>query len=307
MTAQWGRVARVIVGKKGSGLEIVDLRIGFEVEKTAESKPNKAIIKIYNLSPKHEGRVKNEFEDVFLSAGYQGAERQLFAGNITNVYRYREGNNFVTEIEAGDGDADYITGSINKSFAAGVSKSEIVSAIADEFVGGTSLGYNKLPTGGSLRGVVVSGASRDVLDNISRETGVTWSIQDGKLIMVPVDELLPGQAVLLTSQTGLKAPPEISDKGVEVVSLLNPLLRVHGAIKLDNNTIKVKRQKPEFDGQSNRKVKNTEPVRRSQDGIYKILSLKHVGDTHAPQWDTRSICIGLGEPLPQVGGDDNAE
>lgn len=55
--------------------------------------------------------------------------------------------------------------------------------------------------------------------------------------------MLPGEAIVLRADTGMLGAPEINDKGIAVKCLMNPALRVNGAIKLDNNGIKAKRVK----------------------------------------------------------------
>ena len=92
----------------------------FEVAKTIEAAPNIAVIRIFNLHPDNEAKIKNEFDEVLLNAGYEGTMRLVFRGNIKHVYRYREKNDYITEIEAGDGDKDFRSAVMNEKNAPGV-------------------------------------------------------------------------------------------------------------------------------------------------------------------------------------------
>jgi hypothetical protein len=295
---QWKRHAQVVIGKAGSGLLVENLRVHFEVSKTVESAPNVAVIKIFNLSPINEAKIKNEFDEVLLNAGYEGALRLVFRGNIKHVYRYRDKSDYITEIEAGDGDNDFRSATMNETLAAGTTNAQLVNRAVGSFktMGGTTKGAVQINDRARLRGKVISGNTRDVLHDVARESGANWSIQDGQLVIVKANGVLPDEAIVITADTGMLGAPEINDKGIAVKCLLNPQLRVNGAIKLDNNGIKAKRQKAQALGKKQEDQK--EPVRLDPDGIYKVLKITHKGDTRGQDWVSEIECIGLDQPIP---------
>jgi hypothetical protein len=296
---QWKRHAQVVIGKAGSGLLVENLRVQFEVSKTVESAPNVAVIKIFNLSPINEAKIKNEFDEVLLNAGYEGALRLVFRGNIKHVYRYRDKSDYITEIEAGDGDKDFRSATMNETLAAGTTNAQLVDRAVGSFktTGGTTKGAVQINDRARLRGKVISGNTRDVLHDVARESGANWSIQDGQLVIVKANGVLPDEAIVITADTGMLGAPEINDKGIAVKCLLNPQLRVNGAIKLDNNGIKAKRQKAQALGKKQEDQK--EPVRLDPDGIYKVLKITHKGDTRGQDWVSEIECIGLDQPIPE--------
>ena len=173
---QWKRKVQVVIGKGGTGLLVENLRVQFEVAKTIESAPNIAVIRIFNLHPDNEAKIKNEFDEVLLNAGYEGAMRLVFRGNIKHVYRYREKNDYITEIEAGDGDKDFRKAVMNETLAAGTTTSQLVDRAVGTFkgVGGTSKGHVQVNDRARLRGKVISGNTRDVLHDVARESGANW-------------------------------------------------------------------------------------------------------------------------------------
>lgn len=299
---QWKRHAQVVIGKGGSGLLVENLRVHFEVSKTVESAPNVAVIKIYNLSPINEAKIKNEFDEVLLNAGYEGALRLVFRGNIKHVYRYRDKSDYITEIEAGDGDKDFRKAVMNETLAAGTTNAQLVDRAVGSFktTGGTAKGVVQINDRARLRGKVISGNTRDVLHDVARESGANWSIQDGQLVIVKANSVLPDEAIVITADTGMLGAPEINDKGIAVKCLLNLQLRVNGAIKLDNNGIKAKRQKAQALGKKQEDQK--EPVRLDPDGIYKVLKITHKGDTRGQDWVSEIECIGLDQPIPESRG-----
>lgn len=299
---QWKRRAQVVVGKGGAGLLIENLRIQFEIAKTVESSPNVAIIRIYNLASINEEKIKNEFDEIWLNAGYDGAMLLIFRGNIKHVYRYREKNDYITEIEAADGDKDFRNAIMNETLAAGTTNAQIVDRAVKSFKsnGGTIKGHVQINDRARLRGKVVSGNTRNVLSDIAKESGANWSIQDGQLIIVKVSGVLPDEAIVITSETGMLNAPEVNDKGIAVKCLLNPQLRVNGAIRLDNKGIKAKRVQAQALATKREKeeTKPKEPVRPDPDGIYKVLKLTHKGDTRGQDWVSELECIGLDQKIP---------
>lgn len=295
---QWKRHAQVVIGKAGAGLLVENLRVQFEVSKTVDSAPNVAVIKIFNLSPANEAKIKNEFDEVLLNAGYEGALRLVFRGNIKHVYRYRDKSDYITEIEAGDGDKDFRSAVMNETLAAGTTNAQLVDRAVGSFkgTGGTTKGTVQIADRARLRGKVISGNTRDVLHDVARESGANWSIQDGQLVIVKANAVLPDEAIVITADTGMLGAPEVNDKGIAVKCLMNPQLRVNGALKLDNNGIKAKRQKAQALGKKQEAEK--EPVRLDPDGVYKVLKLTHKGDTRGQDWISEIECIGLDQPIP---------
>lgn len=299
MSRQWKRKAQVVIGQAGRGLLVENLRVAFEVTKTVDSAPNTAVIKIWNLNPDNEARIKNEYDEVLLNAGYEDAMRLVFRGNIKHVYRYREGNDFITEIEAADGDRDFKGATMNVTMAAGASNQQVIERAVGSF-STTKQGYVDVPEKTRVRGKVISGNTRDVLDDVARDSGANWSIQDGQLTIVPGDKMLPNTAIVIRADTGMLSSPEVNDKGVEVKCLLNPQIVINSAIKLDNDSIKAKRAK------DRKKTEKTgerivddpaqltgETARLAPDGIYKVIRLTHRGDTRGPDWTTESLSVAL--------------
>jgi hypothetical protein len=307
---QWKRKVQVVIGKAGTGLMVENLRIHFEVAKTIESAPNVAVIKIYNLHPDNEAKIKNEFDEVLLNCGYEGAMRLVFRGNIKHVYRYRDKTDYITEIEAGDGDKDFRSAVMNETLAAGTTNAQLVDRAVGSFkgTGGTTKGHVQVNERARIRGKVISGNTRDVIHDVARESGANWSIQDGQLVIVNANDVLPGQAIVIRADTGMLGAPEINDKGIAVKCLINPQLRVNGAIQLDNNGIKAKRVKAQALATKREKQETNAPlgreneqlVRLDPDGIYKVLKLTHKGDNRGQDWVSEIECIGLDQPIPST-------
>lgn len=299
---QWNRVCQVIVGDAGTGVLVEPpLKIEFNVKKTVGRTPNTCLLKLYNLSPDTENRIKGEYTEVILNAGYEGSAGLLFRGNIRHTFAYRDGNDRIVEIDAADGDRDFQRSTVNTTLAAGTSTADLIAHVLGTFKS-TVRGHITLKDRKRIRGRVVSGMARDVLDDVAAESGANWSIQDGALHIVPTDGYLPTEAVVLTSETGLLGAPEIDDKGIKVRCLLNSKIAVNGKVWLDNNDIKlkVKKQHESKPGAHAKtpKHKAAQVARLDPDGIYKVIEIEYRGDTRGRDWFCDLRCLGLDKAIP---------
>lgn len=293
MSEQWMRQCELTVGKGGMGLLIWKLRIQFEIVKTLDATPNSATIKVFNLNDDHVAQIENEYNDIILTAGYRDSFADIFAGNIQFVAHYRQHTDHITEITAGDGDRDYRNAFVNETLTAGSTDEDAVDRILAT-MGDTTKGTVQLANERRVRGTIYTGQARDALTQIARKNGCNWSIQDGKLQMIRTDAMV-GNAHVLTAETGLLEAPEHNDKGISVKCLLNPLIGVNSAIKLDNSAIRLKQQKQK----PLKTPKEQAPaVRLNKEGIYKVVKLTHQGDNRSNEWYTLLECIGLGQPVP---------
>jgi len=299
------RECEVVIGvaSAGSGLSVRDLRIQFEITKTIGRVPNTCEIKIYNLSPDNEAKIKGEFDEVLVNAGYKGHALLIFRGNIRRTFRYRDGNDYIMQIDAADGDKDFRKSIVNTTLAAGSSSAQLLDHVVGTF-SSTKRGHAVIKDRARLRGRVISSPSRDVLDDIAAESDAHWSIQDGVLEIVPVDSTLPTEAIVLRSDTGLLGAPEVDDKGIKAKCLLNPAIRVNGKVQLDNNDLraKIKIEHEKKASTVTHRVTSAktkkELARLDPDGIYKVVKLVHKGDNRGSDWTTEVHCTALAKTIP---------
>jgi len=300
---QWKRTASLIVGKGGTGISITGNRLSFEINKTVDPIPNTAVIRVYNLTPENELRIRDEFNDLILNGGYVDSPKLIFRGSIMYVSRYRDGVDRIVEIQAGDGDRDYHKATVQATLAAGTKNSQIIDRVLGSFTD-TIRGAINIPEVARLRGKVISGNSRDILDALAVQTGSHWSIQDGALQVISAADVKPGIAIVVNSETGMLGAPERNDKGIAVKTLLNPEIQINGAVKLDNNRIRKKVETAKALATPREKLEKSSasqvPVRLDPDGIYKVIRVKHTGDTRGNEWTTEAECIGLGQPIPEA-------
>ncbi len=316
---KWLRYARVLVGKNGNGdvsptvgisIESAQpdgsspgLRIKFEITKTIYHTPNQALITIYNLLQEHEQAIDKEYNDLILIAGYQGQERVVFRGNIRFTHFYGDGLDRYAEINAADGDKDFHNALVNFTLAAGHDDQDTIDNLLTSFQA-TTKGHihGKHISRKRIRGRTYSGSARDVLTALARENDGHWSIQDGLLNLVPVDSVLPTEAIVVSSDNGLLGPPEVNDKGITIRTMLEPRIVPGGKLWLQNNEVRQKHLKAALTGQKHKLKGANVPVRLDPDGIYKVFAHKLTGDTRDTEWVSECRCVGLDQPIPSKKG-----
>jgi len=288
---QWLRRCALTVGS----LELPqDLRITFQTHKADFETPNRADIRVYNLSEETARRVQREFSQVVLQGGYEGNFGLLFGGNIRQIRRGREnGVDTYLDILASDGDRAYNYAVVNQTLAAGAGQAEQVracqKAMSDH---GVEPGYTPALGGQALpRGKVMYGMARSYMRDAADTTATTWSIQDGRMQMVPRGGYLPGEAVKLTHESGLIGQPEQTNEGIKVRALINPRFRIGGRIWLNNASV--------IRFKTNLKIGAFQKAPRlDDDGFYRILAVEFKGDTRGQDWYADLICVGIDDSAP---------
>lgn len=294
---QYLRACKLIVSTAGgSGLDLSGLHIKFTIKKADAQTPNTAEIRIYNVAETTVARIRGEFSRVVLQAGYDANLGVIFDGNIKQVRFGREnGTDSYIDIAAGDGDDAYNYAVVNTTLAAGASqRDQIVAAAGSMEDRGVKTGHigdtgtAKLP-----RGKVMYGMARDYMRQSAEASDTSWSIQDGKLQLVPMTGVLPNQAVVLNSKTGLVGQPEQTNDGIKVRCLLNPMLRIGGRVRINEKDVALaKLENTSKDAPANK------PANISADGFYRLLVVEHTGDTRGNDWYSDLICLDIDATQP---------
>lgn len=312
-----------------SFIDLSLFRIKFQINNTDNESPNSLVIRVYNLSAETINKIKtaisksslewqkivtntqqpdsaqnvnpNSYYDVVLNAGYEhGNFGVIFQGNVKQFKVGRENNkdNYL-DIYAADGDFGFINGVINETLAAGSTIRDQAQKLAKSMPGIDIDGYSSAPAIDQqhtplLRGKTLAGMSRFYLRNLASKINVSWSIENGKILMIPIKSYRIGEAVIINVNTGLIGLPEQTDNGISLTILLNSSLRIGGLIKLNNAEI------PEL-SQANPnqplKFDSLDQVQAnsllSKDGTYRVFSIEHSGDTRGQDWYSHVVCLDV--------------
>lgn len=235
-------------------------RIRFNIQKNVDRTPNYTTIEIYNLGPGSRSDFEQQNSLVVLEAGYGDRSEVIFRGNIARTRTSRSGPDYVTKIEAGDGLFRYNASRVDFSVAAGANFADVINTLKGAFGYGTGE-QRGIPANRVIQnGRTFSGPTREQLDEVLESANLEWSVQDGNLVILPQGSASGVPAVLLSPETGLVGIPQQKDRGIEFRSLLNPKIKPY---------------------------QNVAIVSKFIDGVFRCLTINHVGDTFSGTWETQ--------------------
>lgn len=257
------------------------LDIQFSIEKSARHEPNKASIKVWNLSRDHRRELESLSRSrgagqirVQLKAGYENNSAIILLGNLREASSANEGAEWVTTVEGEDGGHAYQTSRVNESFPPGSEIGAPIRACARAL--GVGLGnleevipFLAFEGGGRTlpNGTTISGRASDELEALLRSCGLRWSVQNGVLQILGRDGALESTAVRLSPGTGLIGSPAVdSDGKVNIRTLLIPDI-------YPNRTVRIESE--------------------SRTGMYRVEKAKYIGDTFGLDWYIDCQCVEL--------------
>lgn len=242
------------------------LRVRFKVKKTITgSAPNAGTLEIWNLSKESREALRKELDSARLEAGHVEAGNRgiILTGQIRDVAHARENADIVTTVEVGDGEKGYRQGTIRRTFPAGTKPAEMIDAILEQMPevdrGVIHEAVQDLPA--YPRAVVMCDFCTRELDKIGRTHGLHWSVQDGALEVVPGDRFID-EVTVISQRTGMIGVPSVTDKGIEVRTLLNPQIKVGRVIEVRSETLDM----------------------NDEQGRFRVSGVGFSGDTHADDW-----------------------
>jgi hypothetical protein len=277
MARQYKRVYELTVVPLGGEARIIrGLRVNFEITKSILSFPNLARITLYNPNQDTLSALEEKYTRIVLNAGYEGDLRLLFKGDVRNVFQTKTGRDRLLTIYSGDGEKSWQNATFNKTLSESLSVSSAIEEVLKTFSDvniGTLQGLPQVAD--KIRGQVLSGSSKDIMDNFAEEYGFSWSIQDGEIVITPEQEPLEGdEAVLITAATGMIGSPTVTEIGADVTTLLNPRLLPNRAFLIESLNAEVAIGNLFF-----RNVKRT-----TAEGLYKIQEVVFRGDSRDGDW-----------------------
>ncbi|MFG1429169.1 phage protein [Roseixanthobacter glucoisosaccharinicivorans] len=299
MTRQWIRQVNLQVGNGGDVIDLSNMRIRFNVQQGDVQTPNHADIIITNLSEQTANRIQKEYDSVVLQAGYDGNCATIFQGEIVQKRIGRENpTDTYLYLIAKEGQKAYSYAMISKTLAAGHTFRDQVDACLKELekYGITAgyivdLGKAKMPRGKALFGMV-----KNQLRAICAATGTSWSIQGKQLQIVRNDTYIPGNAIVLNSDTGMVGMPVQTMNGIEVRCLLNPQIKPGRRLKIDQASIQQAAFTTNYQDAQNFLIPPT-----AADGIYKVLIVNNSGDTRGNPYYTDAVCVSASSSFIPMG------
>lgn len=272
------KIELLIADQTGHALDLSGFRVVFAVEKSAAEQPNKAHIEITNLSETTASYLLNgDMKRIVLQAGYEDNFGVIFDGNIISATRTIDGTESTTVIDAGDGDNAYSYSIVNQTISSGYSSKDIANTVGNAMSERGTRGIDASGVEETIkypRGRTMFGASRDYARLVAKSSQCQWSIQDGQVVFCKQMAAREGViAFVLTPESGLIGSP-VSDKdGITALACLNPQLKIYDPLQIESRFV---------------------------NGTYKILSVKHSGDTHGNTWQTEVKATAIDQSTKQT-------
>lgn len=309
MSAKWLRYFRLVVAVDGTNTEALDLsdfRCVFKISQAAIGKPCTAEITVYNVSQATVDRIHvptnavvgSKRLKVILEAGYQDDHAVVFQGDLwwKSVGRDSETETFM-RLVASTGDRAQQYAVVNASIPKGATQADVFAEVAKSFAE-KGVGKANEPTLMATRlprGKVLYAMSADAMQGLADTNQFDWGYTASGLVAIRKDQSYdPTEAVIvLNSKTGMLGRPMMTVEGVEVESLLLPRADIGSLVQIDNRSI----QRQSYDtsvsqGAIQANFAATDAM-ISADGLYRVVSRIHSGDTRGNEWRTRMVCFGV--------------
>jgi hypothetical protein len=256
-------------------------------------------LRLYDVSEEIIGRIQGEFTDIILNAGYEENPPTLFEGTVVQVRRGWEGDKAdrYIDISAMDGDPSLSYAIIKDAVPNGSTYQQRWAAIANAL----KLPIDQMPDASQLpkeltskqpRGKTLFGKAADAAQDQAMHMMCNWSIQRGKIVIVPYNGYAPNEPVEINGANGMIGWPEQTDEGIHVQTLLDARLFCHQLVKLNNaDTLQ---QQLDMSLEYPGKNLPGSPEGRTiipLDGVYAIVEVTHSGDTRGNEWYSDLLCL----------------
>jgi len=249
VTELFNRTYEVVVGTS----LVTGHRVVFDVEKSLQPEPNICELTVWNLSESQRASLE-ELEPkkddprgipVKIEAGYGGDNAQIFLGELRAVTSVKNGPDWETKLDGGDGEKATKGKRLNVAYGAKTPVDTVLRAMVRALgIGDGNVGkaVARLKQAGAAKlfpnGKVITGPVARRLTDFARSADLEWSIQDGAIQILDRGKTLAGLAVRLTPKTGLIGSPTVDQNGVLTAQcLMIPDIRVGGLIVVESRRV----------------------------------------------------------------------
>jgi|GEM_PF-4240259 hypothetical protein len=199
-----------------------------QVDRSMRASMNNCDITLYNLSPSTRNRIYKDkytfpqYWQMSVMAGYGENLFQIFLGNITEAYSYKQNTDWITKIVAYDGSYQINNGFIAESFSSGTDIKNVikqsVSSMKNLFLG--KLG--SAADGSLTRGFVALGNPFEVIQTLTNNSGF---IDEQTLHVIGNTEVLKGDVFLLDGNNIFETPRR-REEYLEVTTIFSPEIKI---------------------------------------------------------------------------------
>jgi len=285
-----------VVVVEQDGFEPDPIRVVFDINYPGFEAFFISEISLYNLTEALEEKLITEGSAVYLSAGYQkGQFGKIFSGYVLQSLYEREGVvDYKLTLRCIDGykmfHDNFAAFTLNK----GYTQQTLVNQIASRSINKIpiksmtdkleQLGYPRGATGFSTPASLLRETLR--WGGVEKASNTQMFFTDNELNIGKLVDQTEGIVVVSPGAGGLIGTPQQIDYGVSFRCLLNPqLILKHPpiAVKIDQS------------GARQLKAQYTKAMSQlDQDGLYRVIGVRHIGDTRGNAWYTDVTGVNVG-------------
>lgn len=284
MTLYFRRYYRLEIGSAAETLRLEGAagnngdpaQIRFTVTQTPNAHRSYAEITVYGLAKATRDKAYRRFDRVKLEAGYEERHGTIFVGQIENVEIGREGPDSFIKLFAQSAVEQWPRAYVHQSWGPNTPGKDIVEDVAEaynlpvEFIGD----FSALPR--AVRGRTISRSARSALNELGRNYGFSWSIENERVVLARDGNSRQGGAFEYSALTGLVGTPQITQAGIDIEVLLDPRIRPFNEFEVRAETGELT-----FNGVYYQRFPRTLGT-----GQYRAISMTHEGDFYGDTWTT---------------------
>lgn len=229
-------------GKKfvegGDTVKLSGLRMRTKIVKAGGVSMGRAELEIYGMTPSVMNQLSTlgmqiilvPLNTVTIEAGdVVSGMTQVFYGTIKSAYiDFTAAPDVCFRVEAFIGLAAAVADSAASSFTGNTDVAQIMSGLAKQM----GYGFENNGINAKLSSPYFSGSARDQARACAEAAGISWIIDDGKLIIWPRLGARDGPVPLISPTTGMVGYPSYTANGIELTVLFNPAIKFGGKIQV---------------------------------------------------------------------------
>lgn len=242
------------------------LRVQFTVEKHLGKEPNDCSFVVSNLAERTRALFDERPLYIRLEAGYDDTEELLFEGDLRFAETIKNGTDWETHCEVGDGHRAFRIAKVNRSYSANVRLRDPIMECIKALGGYVNPAVINSIGDVAIGGLVLEGSAQRELTRLLDRVDRTWSIQNGQIQILRRGETRRDQAAVIQEDKGMIGSPAYGsppEKGkaptLTVENLLYPSLVPGGLVQVKSRRV---------------------------EGLFKVQRVRHNGDTHGPSWNS---------------------
>lgn len=298
----WCRQIRVSLGsntQSSSAIEIggegAEFNIEFDIKKNRTSSANTCNVRIYNLSEDVRRQIDNEYDRIIVEAGY-GFESPndewpvIFDGWAKKITHVRRGVNIVSQIEGIDGGIDYANARVNYTYSPDSTYRSIISEMVNDMT------YIKL---GDISGIpanrrisdkrhrTFSGQARKHIESIASKFDSRMNIENGVLDIISNSAGKRDNISIpsIRSGEGMIGSPTVTEKGIQVETLLMPQIKPNSFIYVEDDLLGVGRKTRTLPSSATNKDSDKRMSSNLDGGgVYRVNSVSMTGSNRTGQF-----------------------